>query len=56
MNQMMFIGITSQYNLDYLSISKSNFYLMWQRIQNGENIIAVVKNLAKSGKYYWVTY
>lgn len=31
------------------------FYLMWQRIQNGENIIAVVKNLAKSGKYYWVT-
>jgi PAS domain S-box-containing protein len=31
------------------------FYLMWQRIQNGENLIAVVKNLAKSGKYYWVT-
>ncbi|SFV67047.1 SIGNAL-TRANSDUCTION SENSOR PROTEIN-PAS/PAC domain [hydrothermal vent metagenome] len=31
------------------------FYLMWQSIQSGENITAVVKNLAKSGKYYWVT-
>jgi PAS domain S-box-containing protein len=31
------------------------FYLMWKSIQNGENITAVVKNLAKSGKYYWVT-
>jgi len=30
------------------------FRLMWQRIQNGDNIIAIVKNLAKSGKYYWV--
>ena len=31
------------------------FYLMWKTIQNGENITAVVKNLSKSGKYYWVT-
>ncbi len=31
------------------------FFLMWQRIRNGQNITAVVKNLAKSGKYYWVT-
>ena len=30
------------------------FKLMWQRIQNKNNIIAIVKNLAKSGKYYWV--
>ena len=30
------------------------FKLMWQRIQNKDNIIAIVKNLAKSGKYYWV--
>lgn len=31
------------------------FYLMWKTIQNGENITAIVKNLSKSGKYYWVT-
>jgi len=31
------------------------FFLMWQRIRNGQNVTAVVKNLAKSGKYYWVT-
>lgn len=31
------------------------FYLMWQSIQAGNNITAIVKNLAKSGEYYWVT-
>lgn len=31
------------------------FFLMWQRIQNGLNIRALVKNLAKSGEYYWVS-
>ena len=31
------------------------FYLMWQSIQSGNNITAVVKNLAKSGEYYWVS-
>lgn len=31
------------------------FFLMWQRIQNGQNIRALIKNLAKSGEYYWVT-
>ncbi len=30
------------------------FKLMWTRIQNKQNIIAVVKNLAKTGRYYWV--
>lgn len=30
------------------------FKFMWQRIQNGDNIIAIVKNLSKYGKYYWV--
>jgi PAS domain S-box-containing protein len=30
------------------------FKLMWKRIQNKQNIIAVVKNLAKTGRYYWV--
>lgn len=30
------------------------FKLMWQRIQTGQNIIAIVKNRTKDGKYYWV--
>ncbi len=30
------------------------FKLMWDRIQSKKNIIAVVKNLAKTGRYYWV--
>jgi PAS domain S-box-containing protein len=33
---------------------KAIFYLMWRTIESGGNIQAVVKNLAKSGKYYWV--
>jgi PAS domain S-box-containing protein len=34
---------------------KAVFYLMWQSIRNGKNIMAVVKNLSKSGDHYWVT-
>lgn len=30
------------------------FKLMWKRIQTGQNIVALVKNLTKDGKYYWV--
>jgi len=30
------------------------FKLLWQRIESGHNIIAVIKNLAKDGRYYWV--
>jgi PAS domain S-box-containing protein len=30
------------------------FGLLWDRIQNGHNITAVIKNLAKDGRYYWV--
>ena len=30
------------------------FKMMWDRIQKGKNIMAVVKNLAKDGSYYWV--
>lgn len=30
------------------------FKMMWDRINKGENIKAVVKNLAKDGRYYWV--
>lgn len=34
---------------------KAIFYIMWQSIKRGQNIMAVVKNLTKDGKYYWVT-
>jgi len=30
------------------------FKLMWDRIKSGESIFAVVKNLAKDGRHYWV--
>jgi hypothetical protein len=30
------------------------FKLMWDRIQQQKNIFALVKNLSKSGRYYWV--
>ena len=33
---------------------KVAFKLMWDRIGKGKSFMALVKNLAKSGKYYWV--
>lgn len=30
------------------------FKLMWERLHKGENIYALVKNLAKNGDFYWV--
>ena len=30
------------------------FKILWERLHQGKNIHAVVKNLAKNGKYYWV--
>lgn len=30
------------------------FKLLWDTISKGENINAVVKNLAKDGRYYWI--
>lgn len=41
--------------LRHPDMPKAIFFLMWQNIQNGLNITAVVKNLAKTGEYYWVT-
>lgn len=35
---------------------KAIFKMLWERIKKGdENIRAVIKNLTKSGKYYWIT-
>ncbi len=33
---------------------KAVFKLLWQKIQNGEEVFAYVKNLSKDGSYYWV--
>jgi len=33
---------------------KVAFKLMWDRIQSGQPFMAIVKNLAKDGSYYWV--
>ncbi len=33
---------------------KIAFKMMWDRINQAQNFIAVVKNLAKDGSYYWV--
>ena len=30
------------------------FKEMWSRIQRKENIIAIIKNMSKTGRYYWV--
>ncbi|KIM04277.1 MAG: hypothetical protein KN64_08830 [Sulfurovum sp. AS07-7] len=30
------------------------FYLLWVNLKNNKDITAVVKNLAKDGRYYWV--
>jgi len=30
------------------------FKLLWETIKKGKNINAVVKNLAKDGRYYWI--
>ena len=48
--------IGSNHNiLRHPDMPKVIFYLMWQSIKNGKNIMAVVKNLAKNGDHYWVT-
>jgi len=33
---------------------KALFFLIWKNLLSGRGITAVIKNLAKSGKYYWV--
>ena len=30
------------------------FKLLWERIQTGKNVNAIIKYLAKDGRYYWV--
>jgi PAS domain S-box-containing protein len=33
---------------------KVMFKVVWNHIKQGENVMALVKNLAKDGRYYWV--
>ena len=48
--------IGKSYNITKDSdMPKAIFYLMWEHISQGRNIMAVVKNMAKNGNYYWVT-
>ncbi|OQX49719.1 MAG: hypothetical protein B5M46_04055 [Epsilonproteobacteria bacterium 4484_20] len=41
--------------LRHPDMPKAIFYLMWKHIKNGQNIMAVIKNMSKSGDHYWVT-
>ncbi len=40
--------------LRHPSMPKTIFKLLWQTIQEGKEIIAFVKNMAKDGSFYWV--
>jgi len=40
--------------LRHPDMPKVIFKLMWNSIQNSKNIKAVVKNLAKDGRHYWI--
>ncbi len=41
--------------LRHPDMPKAVFYIMWESIKHGRNIMAVVKNLARNGDHYWVT-
>ncbi len=48
--------IGSEHNiLRHPDMPKAIFYLMWDNIKKNRNIMAVVKNISKSGDHYWVT-
>ncbi len=40
--------------LRHPDMPKAIFYMLWKSLLSGMEISAVVKNLAKSGEYYWV--
>ena len=47
--------IGKQHNIiRHPDMPKVVFKLLWERIESGKNVNAVVKNLAKNGKYYWI--
>ena len=40
--------------LRHPDMPQSIFFLIWNSLLRGEHVSAVLKNLAKSGEYYWV--
>jgi PAS domain S-box-containing protein len=40
--------------LRHPDMPRAIFYLMWQSLLSGKPISAIIKNLAKDGRYYWV--
>lgn len=47
--------IGRQHNiLRHSDMPRAIFYLIWNSLLRGEPVSGVVKNLAKSGEYYWV--
>jgi PAS domain S-box-containing protein len=40
--------------LRHPDMPRAIFYLVWSSLLRGEPVSGVIKNLAKSGKYYWV--
>ncbi|MFC3675799.1 PAS domain-containing protein [Ferrovibrio xuzhouensis] len=40
--------------LRHPDMPRAVFHLLWQRIQEGAEIFAYVKNMAKNGDFYWV--
>jgi len=40
--------------LRHPDMPKVVFKLVWDRLQAGETVYGIVKNLAKDGKYYWI--
>jgi len=45
---------TSHNVIRHPDMPKIMFKIVWDHIMDKENVMAVVKNLAKDGKYYWV--
>lgn len=45
---------TSHNVIRHPDMPKTMFKIIWDHIIDKENVMAVVKNLAKDGKYYWV--
>lgn len=40
--------------LRHPDMPKAVFKLLWEKIEKGDEVFAIVKNMAKSGNHYWV--
>ncbi|MCK4440907.1 MAG: PAS domain-containing protein [Sulfurovaceae bacterium] len=52
-NEEELIGISHNI-LRHPDMPRAIFFLIWSSLLRGEAVSGVIKNLAKSGKYYWV--